>query len=109
MKKVLLLIISSLSVCSIFADSIKITNKTNLTAFFTMYYPNGTPQGPFCVMPGEKIFADNDQIVGFDAVTYRRMSAYIVHDDGTKENCFIAKDLQANIRIPFLYNHYTAI
>ncbi len=100
MKKVLLLIISSLSVCSIFGDSIKITNKTNLTAFFTMHSRNAI-QGPFCVQPGEKIFAH--------AVTYVRMLAYVVHDDGTKENCFIDRDLQENIRMSWPYDHITAI
>ncbi len=96
MKKYLLLSVLYLSASSLFADSIHIQNNTKLNAVFTMSSggieqykklsqftldPKGVGDGPFCVPPGDVIFAHAER--------YTQLSVYILYPDGTKEECFI--------------------
>lgn len=100
MKKSILLTILLLSSSAVLADSITLTNATNMPAYFTVNMLTG-PQGPFCVRPGKKVFAD--------ALTYRGMSAYLVDADGNTYTCHIGRGLREDLQTPGLYNHSVAI
>lgn len=87
---------------ALLADSIHLTNQTGSAAYFSMYNPYSREwQGPFCVNPGEKVFAD--------AITYRDMRAYVIDGEGKKHDCYITPSLQQDLIEPYLYDHIVAI
>lgn len=103
MKKNLLFIIALLSGGTFFADSIYLTNRTNLPAYFLMI-TDRNPQGPFCVQPGEKVYVD--------ALTYKWIQAHVQDGEGAERieyPCYVTQDVKRDLANPWHYDHIVAI